>query len=81
MSHTFQDEAKLTSYETEENAVNLVYAFVGLQNSYELDDFSTKRQGIVTALVACCPRKSALYVRHVIPITMREADSPLQLCY
>ncbi|KAF9653888.1 hypothetical protein BDM02DRAFT_3086639 [Thelephora ganbajun] len=45
--------------ELEENAVNLVYAFVGLQNSYELDDFSAKRQGIVTALVACCPRKSA----------------------
>ncbi|KAF9793253.1 telomere length regulation protein-domain-containing protein [Thelephora terrestris] len=45
--------------ELEENAVNLVYAFIGLQNSYDLDEFSAKRQGIVTALVACCPRRSA----------------------
>lgn len=54
-----QDETQLKLYVTEENAVNIVYAFVGLQDSYELDDFSMKRQGIVTALVACCPRKSA----------------------
>ena len=74
-----QDGAQLTSCGTEENAVNLVYAFVGLQNSYELDDFSTKRQGIVTALVACCPRKSAPYGCRTIPINMREADSLLQL--
>ncbi|EJC98569.1 uncharacterized protein FOMMEDRAFT_113710 [Fomitiporia mediterranea MF3/22] len=45
--------------ELEENAVNLVYAFVGLQNNYELDEFDQKRQAAVTALVACCPRKAA----------------------
>ena len=68
---------QLRLHATEENAVNLVYAFVGLQNSYELDDFSTKRQGIVAALVACCPRKSAPYVYRAIPAIMHEADPPL----
>lgn len=72
-------EIELKSRATEENAVNLVYAFVGLQNSYELDDFSTKRQGIVTALVACCPRKSAPCVHRVILTAIHEADLPLQL--
>ena len=68
---------KLRSHAPEENAVNLVYAFIGLQNAYELDDFSAKRQGIVTALVACCPRKSAPCVHRVVPITVREANSHL----
>ena len=72
-------KTKLKSYVTEENAVNLVYAFVGLQNSYELDDFSAKRQQIVTALVACCPRKSVPYVYRAIPTTAHGADSFLQL--
>lgn len=72
-------QPRLKSCITEENAVNLVYAFVGLQDSYELDDFSVKRQGIVTALVACCPRRSAPYVRHVIPTTAYESDSLLKL--
>lgn len=43
---------------TEENAVNLVYAFNGLQNNYELEGFDKKRQDAVSALVACCPRKA-----------------------
>ena len=68
-------ETKLKSRATEENATNLVYAFVGLQNAYELDDFSAKRQGIVTALVACCPRKSAPCVHRVVPVAMGEANS------
>ena len=72
-------ETQLKPYITEENAVNLVYTFVGLQNSYELDDFSPKRQGIVTALVACCPRKSAPYVHRAISTAVLGADSPLQL--
>ena len=72
-------ETQLKPYVTEENAVNLVYAFVGLQDSYELDDFPAKRQGIVTALVACCPRKSAPYVHRAIPTTVHGADSLLQL--
>lgn len=54
--------------------MNLAYAFIGLQDSYELDEFSTKRQGIVTALVACCPQKSAPYVHHVTQIIIHEAD-------
>ncbi len=43
----------------DENAVNLVYGFLGLQDKYELEGFAEKRQGIVNALVACAPRKSA----------------------
>ncbi|KAL5519659.1 TEL2 [Sanghuangporus vaninii] len=46
-------------FELEENAVNLVYVFVGLQNNYEMEDFDEKRQAAVHALVACCPRKAA----------------------
>jgi len=76
-----QDWAQLKRYVTEENAVNLIFAFVGLQNSYELDDFSTKRQGIATALVACCPRKSAPYVNRVGPPDTHETDLPPQLYY
>ena len=43
----------------EENAVNLVYALVGLHDNYELDGFDVKRQAALNALVACCPRKAA----------------------
>jgi telomere length regulation protein len=43
----------------EENAVNLVYGFVGLQNNYELEGFESKRQHALNALVACCPRKAS----------------------
>ncbi|KAF7970737.1 hypothetical protein HWV62_23130 [Athelia sp. TMB] len=45
--------------ELEENAVNLVYGFVGLQDNFDLPDFERKRQDILTALVACCPRIAA----------------------
>ncbi|KAF7363275.1 Telomere-reg-2 domain-containing protein [Mycena sanguinolenta] len=45
--------------ELEENAVNLVYGLVGLQNNYELEGFSAKRQGALNALVACVPRVAA----------------------
>lgn len=43
----------------EENAVNLVYAFVGLQDNFNIEGFNEKRQAALIALVACCPRKSA----------------------
>lgn len=42
--------------------MNLVYALVGLQNNFELDGFDEKRQGAVTALVVCSPKKAAPYV-------------------
>ncbi|KAI1790782.1 telomere length regulation protein-domain-containing protein [Ganoderma leucocontextum] len=45
--------------ELEENAVNLVYGFIGLQDNYDLEGFSQKRQAALNALVACCPRKAA----------------------
>ena len=43
----------------EENAVNLVYGFVGLQDNYDIEGFDQKRQAALNALVACCPRKAA----------------------
>lgn len=48
-----------THSRTEENAVNLVYGLVGLQNNYELEGFSVKRQGALNALVSCAPRTAA----------------------
>ncbi|KAH9946325.1 uncharacterized protein BXZ73DRAFT_86467 [Epithele typhae] len=45
--------------ELEENTVNLAYAFVGLQDNYDLEDFAQKRQAALNALVACSPRKAA----------------------
>ncbi|KAJ7098107.1 telomere length regulation protein-domain-containing protein, partial [Mycena belliarum] len=45
--------------ELEENAVNLVYGLVGLQNNYELAGFSAQRQGALNALVFCAPRVAA----------------------
>ncbi|EJF62435.1 hypothetical protein DICSQDRAFT_154331 [Dichomitus squalens LYAD-421 SS1] len=45
--------------ELEENAVNLVYGFIGLQDNYDLGGFDHKRQAALNALVACCPRKAA----------------------
>ncbi len=43
-----------------------MYGFIGLQDNYDLDDFSQKRQAALNALVACCPRKAAPYVIHAI---------------
>ncbi|OSX64936.1 hypothetical protein POSPLADRAFT_1044368 [Postia placenta MAD-698-R-SB12] len=45
--------------ELEENAVNLVHGFLGLQDSYDIEGFEEKRQAALIALVACCPRKAA----------------------
>ncbi|KAG6886019.1 hypothetical protein C0993_006135, partial [Termitomyces sp. T159_Od127] len=45
--------------ELDENAVNLVYGLIGLQNNYELEGFEEKRQDALNALVACAPRKAA----------------------
>ncbi|KAF5386639.1 hypothetical protein D9615_001839 [Tricholomella constricta] len=45
--------------ELEENAVNLTYGLLGLQDNYELDDFDINRQGALNALIACAPKKAA----------------------
>ncbi|KAG6866094.1 hypothetical protein C0991_008846 [Blastosporella zonata] len=45
--------------ELDENAVNLVYGLIGLQDNYELEDFELKRQGALNAIIACSPRKAA----------------------
>ncbi|KAF8845019.1 hypothetical protein BDN67DRAFT_942632 [Paxillus ammoniavirescens] len=42
-----------------ENTANLVYGFGSLNNNFDLDDFDNKRQRIMVALVACCPRVAA----------------------
>ncbi|KAF8747007.1 Telomere length regulation protein, partial [Rhizoctonia solani] len=44
--------------ELEENAINLAYLFMGLQDNYELDRFEERRQSVLVALVACCPTKA-----------------------
>ncbi|KAL4253851.1 TEL2 family protein [Abortiporus biennis] len=45
--------------ELEENAINLTYGLIGLNDNYKLDGFDSKRQNALNALVACCPRKAA----------------------
>ncbi|KIJ17360.1 hypothetical protein PAXINDRAFT_73569 [Paxillus involutus ATCC 200175] len=45
--------------ELAENTANLVYGFGSLNNNFDLDDFDNKRQRIMVALVACCPRVAA----------------------
>lgn len=42
-----------------ENAANLVYGFIVLNNNYDLEDFDNKRERIMIALVACCPKVAA----------------------
>lgn len=50
--------SKFRSYCTAENAVNLEYALLSLQNNYDLEGFYEKRQGALNALVACAPRQA-----------------------
>ncbi|EJD48220.1 hypothetical protein AURDEDRAFT_144155 [Auricularia subglabra TFB-10046 SS5] len=45
--------------ELDENAVNLAFALVCLQDNYDLPNFVQNRQCALTALVACCPTKAA----------------------
>ncbi|KAG6813616.1 hypothetical protein H0H92_009233 [Tricholoma furcatifolium] len=45
--------------ELDENVVNLVYALLGLQDNFDLEDFEVKRQGALNALIASAPRKAA----------------------
>ncbi|CAE6454321.1 unnamed protein product [Rhizoctonia solani] len=45
--------------ELEENAINLAYLFIGLQDNFDLDQFEGRRQAVLVALVACCPTKAA----------------------
>ncbi len=52
------DQKMLMIYRSEENAVNLVYGLLALNNNFELDNFDAKRQGALNALVACCPQKA-----------------------
>jgi telomere length regulation protein len=42
--------------EVSENAVAVAAAALALANPFNLDDFEVRRQGLVTALVACSPR-------------------------
>ncbi|TFK72508.1 hypothetical protein BDN72DRAFT_792148 [Pluteus cervinus] len=45
--------------ELEENAVNLAYGLLSLQNNFELEGFEDKRLNALSALVACGPRRAA----------------------
>lgn len=46
-------------YFSDENAVNLVYGLLGLQDNFDLDGFEVKRQNAMNALIAGSPRKAA----------------------
>ncbi|GAA6060262.1 hypothetical protein JCM10212_003962 [Sporobolomyces blumeae] len=48
--------------ELKENAVNLAFALIGLQDNYEIEGFEQKRQGMLVALIASCPVEVALCV-------------------
>ncbi|CAE6483288.1 unnamed protein product [Rhizoctonia solani] len=48
--------------ELEENAINLAYLFMGLQDNFDLDRFEERRQAVLVALVACSPTKAALTI-------------------
>ncbi|KAG8689129.1 telomere binding protein, partial [Ceratobasidium sp. 394] len=45
--------------ELDENAVNLAYLFMGLQDNFDLEQFEEKRQDVLVALVVCSPTKAA----------------------
>ncbi|KAF9466374.1 telomere length regulation protein-domain-containing protein [Collybia nuda] len=45
--------------ELDENAVNLIYGLLGLQDNYDLIGFEVKRQSAMNALIAGSPRKAA----------------------
>ncbi|SDA01901.1 BZ3500_MvSof-1268-A1-R1_Chr10-2g02997 [Microbotryum saponariae] len=45
--------------ELEENAVDLAFALMGLQDQYEIDGFEHSKRKIMIALVAACPTKVA----------------------
>jgi telomere length regulation protein len=50
----------LTSeHHSEENAVDLAYTVMGLQNNYEMDNFEKLQQDALIALVVCCPKRAA----------------------
>jgi telomere length regulation protein len=46
----------------DENAVNLVYALLSLNDNFDLESFAEKRQAALNALVAGAPRKAPPYV-------------------
>lgn len=43
----------------EENAVYVALMLAGLNDNFELDDFDSRKQGILNALVSCAPSKAA----------------------
>lgn len=53
---------QLILIDVDENAVNLAYGLIGLQDNYDLEGFEEKRQSALNALVAFSPRKAAPYV-------------------
>lgn len=60
-----RDTTLLTSYAAE-NAANLVYGFISLNNNFDLDNFDDNIQRIAIALVTCCPKISAQYVPYLL---------------
>lgn len=46
----------------EDNAENLCFIFIALQDKFELSQFEENRQAAVNALVVCCPELAAPFV-------------------
>lgn len=59
----------------DENAVNLVFALLSLQDNFDLEDFSEKRQGALNALVAGSPRKATPYVADTLDFCLVNSDT------
>lgn len=53
------NEAILTSLTTDENAVDLTFALMTLQDTYDVDNFEHLKLGMLSALVAAVPTKVA----------------------
>jgi telomere length regulation protein len=42
-----------------ENAVDLAFALMGLQNQFDLEDFDRHKQAMLVALIVACPTEVA----------------------
>jgi telomere length regulation protein len=58
----------------DENAVYVALSLAGLNDNFELDDFDSRKQGIMNALVACSPQKTAPCVLETSGRLRREHD-------
>ena len=56
------DLGTIRAHDAAENAADLAFALLNVQNHYDLDQFEELQQDAMTALVACAPRQGAPWV-------------------